>query len=349
MSATQPAARSGWNARFGPNAAWRQTIWGDALGEFLGTFVLILLGLGSVAMVVAALNQSGRGPAPFVAQADWLIIIWGWAFGVVFGVYVAGGVTGAHINPAVTIAFAVRRGFPWSKVPVYIVSQVAGAFVAAAVVYGNYQGAIDSFERVHGITRGALNSVPTFSIFATFPAKYFGNWGGPFVDQVIGTGILLMLVFALVDNANQPPKSNIAPFMIGMVVAVIGLSFGANAGYAINPARDLGPRLWAWIEGYGKIAVPGDYGNVNSYMWIPIVGPIIGGILGGTMYDWFVGDVLKSRGVPPDVSVEEVGETEIERPGRAEPTGGYAAGGQEPPGRVPRPPEGGGGTTGGTP
>ena len=116
-----------------------------------------------------------------------------------------------------------------------------------------------------------------------------------------------------------------------------------------NPARDLGPRLWAWIEGYGKIAVPGDYGNVNSYMWIPIVGPIIGGILGGTMYDWFVGDVLKSRGVPPDVSVEEVGETEIERPGRAEPTGGYAAGGQEPPGRVPRPPEGGGGTTGGTP
>lgn len=309
MSAIQPAARGGWSARFGSTAAWRRTVWGEVLGEFMGTFVLIMLGCGSVAMTVAALNQSGRGTASFVAQADWLIIAWGWGFGVTFGVYIAGGLTGAHLNPAVTLALATFRGFEWRKVPHYIIAQVAGAFVAAAVVYGNYQAAIDSLERAQHIVRGAASSVPTFSIFATFPAKYFGAWPGPFIDQVIGTGLLIMLIFALIDTMNSPPKANLAPLIIGFIVVAIGLSFGADAGYAINPARDLGPRLWAWIEGYGKIAVPGDYGNINSYMWIPIVGPIVGGLIGGWLYNLFVGDSLRSRGETPDPTVEARGET----------------------------------------
>jgi glycerol uptake facilitator protein len=309
MSATQPAARGGWNARFGPTAAWRRTVWGEVLGEFLGTFVLIMFGVGSVAMTVAALNQSGRGPAPFVTQADWLIIIFGWGFGVTFGVYVAGGLTGAHLNPAVTLALATYRGFAWRKVPYYIVAQVAGAFVAAAVVYGNYNAAIDSFERARGIVRGAANSVPTFSIFATFPARYFGSWPGPVIDEVIGTGLLVMLIFALIDTMNQPPRANLAPIAVGFIVMVIGISFGGNSGYAINPARDLGPRLWAWIEGYGKIAVPGDYGNINSYMWIPIVAPIVGALIGGWLYDFFVGDALRARGEPPTPGVEPRGRT----------------------------------------
>jgi glycerol uptake facilitator protein len=224
-------------------------------------------------MAVAALNQSGRGTAISDASGDWLIIGWGWGFAVAFGVYVAGGISGAHINPAVTLAFAARRGFPWRKVPGYIAAQLLGAFLGAVLVYVVYKGAIDSYEHANHITRGAANSVPTYSIFATFPAEYLGNWVGPFVDQVVGTAFLVAFVFAVVDEVNQPVRANLAPVVIGFVVVAIGLSFGANAGYAINPARDFGPRLFAWIAGWGKIAIPGDYGNVNSYLWIPIVGP----------------------------------------------------------------------------
>src|SRR5689334_297311 len=135
-------------------ASWRQTTWGELLAEFLGIFVLISFGDGVVAMAVAALNQSGRGTQIFAASGDWLIIGWGWGLAVTFGVYVAGGVSGAHINPAVTLAFAARRGFPWSKVPGYIAAQLLGAFAGAALVYAVYKGAIDSYEHANHITRG---------------------------------------------------------------------------------------------------------------------------------------------------------------------------------------------------
>ncbi|HEY4096432.1 MAG TPA: MIP/aquaporin family protein, partial [Baekduia sp.] len=258
----------------GPTAGWRATLPGELAAEFLGTFVLILFGTGSVAMAVAALNQSGRGTLIFNAAGDWLLIAWGWGLAVALGVYVAGGVTGAHLNPAVTFANALRRGFPWSKVLPYCGAQLVGAFVGAALVYTNYHDAINSYEAAHHIVRGTADSVTTFSIFATFPAPYFSNWFGPFLDEVIGTGLLICVLFGLTDERNQPPRANLAPFIVGLVVVAIGISFGANTGYAINPARDLGPRLLTWIEGWGKVAVPGDYGNVNSYMWIPIVGPL---------------------------------------------------------------------------
>lgn len=317
------------------------------LGEFAGTFILIMFGLGSVAMTVAALPESGRGEVGLMAAGDWIIIALGWALGVTFGVYVAGGVTGAHINPAVTLAFAVTRRFAWSKVPAYVIAQLAGAFVAAILIYQVYGASIDAFERTNDVVRGTIDSVPTFSIFATFPAAYFGNWWGPFIDQVVGTALLLALIFALVDNANQPPKANMAPWIIGFVVGAIGLSFGANAGYAINPARDLGPRLVAWIYGWEEIAMPGDYGNVNTYFWIPIVGPLVGGVLGAWAYLFFVGHVLRARGVAEDVGVEPVGRTDIERGERApaaEAATGEVAGrsvrdrdvgGETPPGRTP--------------
>jgi glycerol uptake facilitator protein len=284
-------------------AAWRRTTWGELLSELLGTFVLICFGDGVVAMAVAALNQSGRGTEIFQASGDWLLIGWGWGFAVTFGVYVAGGISGAHINPAVTLAFAARRDFPWRKVPGYIAAQLVGAFLGAFLVYIVYKGAIDSYERANDITRGDPNSVPTFSIFATFPAKYFGNWVGPFIDQIVGTAFLVAFVFAVVDERNQPVKANLAPLIIGFIVVAIGLSFGANAGYAINPARDFGPRLFAWIAGWGKIAMPGDYGNVNTYFWIPIIGPFVGGLIGAVIYDLGIRDTLRSRGetAPPDV------------------------------------------------
>jgi glycerol uptake facilitator protein len=290
-------------------ARWRSTTVGEYSAEFFGTFILICFGDGVVAMAVAALNQSGRGTQIFQASGDWLIIGWGWGFAVAFAVYAVGGISGAHINPAVTLAFAARRGFPWRKVPGYITAQVLGAFLGAFLVYIVYKGAIDSYDTAHHITRGDPDSVPTYSIFATFPAPYLHNFVGPLVDQIVGTAFLVCFVFAVVDEYNQPVRSNLAPLMIGFIVVAIGISFGANAGYAINPARDFGPRVFAWIAGWGKIAMPGDYGNVNTYFWIPIVGPFVGGVLGAYIYDLVVRDVLIARGETPEPGVEEHGRT----------------------------------------
>ena len=296
-------------------SSWRQTVWGELLSEFLGTFVLICFGDGVVAMAVAALNQSGRGKAIFDASGDWLLIAWGWALAVTFGVYVAGGVSGAHINPAVTIAMAVKRGFPWAKVGPYIVAQVVGAFVGAAVVYLNYHNAISSYEAANHVTRGTLggaaDSTATFSIFATFPAPFFhSSLIGPLIDQIIGTAFLVMFVLALIDERNQPPRMNLAPLLVGLAVAAIGMSFGANAGYAINPARDFGPRMLAWFAGWSKVAMPG----IHGYVWVPIVGPIVGGVIGAFVYDLFIGDVLRDRGVPPSAEVEVEGRAVREDP-----------------------------------
>src|SRR5919201_1743243 len=223
MSATAQAAEA---ARARPR--WRRTIWGELSAELLGTFVLISFGDGVVAMAVAALNQSGRGTAIFAASGDWLLITWGWAMAVTFGVYVAGGISGAHINPAVTLALAVRRNFPWAKVAPYIGAQLVGAFAGAALVYLVYHNAISSYEAAHNITRGALggsaDSTATYSIFATFPAPYFHSsmiW--PLVDQIVGTGFLLMFVLALTDERNQPPRMNLAPLLVGLAVAAIGM------------------------------------------------------------------------------------------------------------------------------
>ncbi|MEU9634357.1 MIP/aquaporin family protein [Streptomyces tendae] len=261
--------------------------------EFLGTFVLILFGVGSVAVAVAGLPGSGRQTADF-GPANWLIISWGWGLAVVFGVYVAGGISGAHLNPAVTLGFAVRRDFPWRKILPYWLAQVVGAFVAAALVYACYRWAIDASIAKAGETRET--SLNTYSIFATFPAEYFGDsWWGPLLDQIVGTGILLLLICALIDTRNTAPMSNLHPFLIGLVVVAIGLTFGTNAGYAINPARDFGPRLFTFFEGWGDIALPGTFEWFSGYWWIPIVGPLIGGVVGVLVYDLLISPVLKAR------------------------------------------------------
>ena len=301
------AAAAQATRRVGPS--WRQTAVGEYAAEFFGTAILIILGDGVVAMAVAALNQSGRGTEIFQASGDWLLITWGWGFAVTFAVYAVGGVSGAHINPAVTLAMALRKGFPWRKVPGYMIAQVVGAFAGAALVYAVYKGAIDSYEHANKITRGDANSVPTYSIFATFPAKYFGNWVGPFVDQVVGTALLVGFVFAVVDERNQPVRANLAPLIIGFIVVAVGISYGANAGYAINPARDFGPRMFALIAGWGSVAMPGDYGNVNTFFWIPIIGPFVGGAIGAVMYDLVISNTLLARGEMPEPGVEERGRT----------------------------------------
>ncbi|AHG92325.1 MIP family channel protein (plasmid) [Gemmatirosa kalamazoonensis] len=289
---------------------WRGGVLGECCAEFLGTLVLIAFGTGVVATAVAALSQSGRGSAAFVAGGDWLLITFGWAAAVTLGAYVAGGVSGAHLNPALTVALALRRGFPWGKVLPYAVAQIAGAFAGAGLVYLNYADAIHAYEMSQGIVRGAASGAGTVGIFVTGPAPYYGgSFVGPVVDQIIGTAMLVLVIFALTDERNQPPKSNLAPAVVGLLVAAIGMSFGANAGYAINPARDFGPRLVTWLAGWGSAAFSG-----GGYWWVPIVGPLIGGPLGAYVYDFFVGGVLVARGEPPTRDVETGGRVVKEEP-----------------------------------
>lgn len=285
---------------------WRQTLWGELSAEFLGTLVMIAFGDGVVAMAVAALNQSGRGTEIFVASGDWIFVTWGWALAVTFGVYIAGGISGAHLNPAITLALAYKRGFPPSKILPYVAAQVLGAFAGAALVYLVYHQAIESYEQVHHIVRGTLggatDSSGSFGIFATAPAPYYGlNYTGPLIDQIVGTMFLVLVIFAMTDECNQPPRANLAPVVVGLLVAGIGMSFGANAGYAINPARDFGPRALAWAAGWGKVALPG----ANNYFWVPIVGPIIGALIGAFIYDLFIASVLAARGRDVDRSSSE--------------------------------------------
>ncbi|MEU1003874.1 MIP/aquaporin family protein [Streptomyces tibetensis] len=288
---------------------------GECLAEFVGTFVLISFGCGVVAMTVAALPGSGRTEGPtifFLSAGDWLLITWGWCMAVILGIYVAGGVSGAHINPAVTLAFAVRRKFPWVKVLPYWASQVLGALAGAALVYAVYHDAINAFDDAFKGPKTNGKTLASFSIFATFPAPYFGGgiWG-PLLDQIVGTAFLVMLVVAIIDLRNTAVKANLGPLVIGFVVAAIGMSYGANAGYAINPARDFGPRLFTWMAGWDGLAFPGSLaGAFSGYWWIPIVGPLVGGVIGVLVYDLFIGDVLHARAL----------EGEEPEPGRTRPT-----------------------------
>jgi glycerol uptake facilitator protein len=273
-----------------------------------------MFGDGVVAMAVAALNSSGRAVTKttiFLAGGDWLLIVFGWGFAVMCGVYVAGGVTGAHINPAVTLANALRRGFPWAKVPGYWAAQVAGAFVAAFLVWLVYKNSINAYLLATHATK--KTSLATYSIFATFPSPVFSTIGGPFLDEAVGTALLVLVVFAISDEFNIAPKGNLGPIMVGFTVMAIGASFGAQTGYAINPARDFGPRLFAWIAGWGKLALPGNYGpplgggHISGYFWIPIVAPLVGAAIACYLYDFGIRDILVARGLGPVPGEEHEG------------------------------------------
>jgi MIP family channel proteins len=243
----------------------------EAAAEFLGTFVLIVFGAAVVAQVVLSGGTAGQ----------YLSINFGWGLAVTMGVYVAGGVSGAHINPAVTLALAVHRRFAWRKVLPYWAAQMAGAFVASAVVYVVYFDALNHFD---GGVRQVAGDHATAGIWATYPQEFLDPFPGGVIDQVVGTALLVLLVFAITDEKNLAPKANLAPALIGGVVLLIGMTFGYNSGYAINPARDLGPRLFTAMAGWGAdVFVAG-----HHWWWVPVVGPLIGGVLGGLVYDLLI-------------------------------------------------------------
>ena len=239
----------------------------EMIAEFLGTFVLILFGCGVCAMVVLF----GSGVPGEVVNGGYLSITLAWGLAVTFGIYVSGRISGGHLNPAVTLSLAVFRGFSWSKVLPYCLAQTAGAFAAAALVFFNYKEAIASFDP--GLTK-------TAGIFTTFPA--FPNTpAAGFFDQVIGTALLMLLIFAVGDEWNMPPQSNLGPLIVGLIVVAIGMSFGRLHGYAINPARDFGPRLWTVAAGYKKNGLT----DGSGVWWVPIAGQVAGGLIGAGLWD----------------------------------------------------------------
>lgn len=248
----------------------RNPLVGECSAEFFGTMLLILFGCGVVAQVVTSGTPLSTAPG---ATGDYNSVAWGWGLGVAMAVYVAGRLSGAHLNPAVTIALATFKGFPVRKIGPYIGAQVAGAFAGALLVRFTYSDLIALVDPHH--TKASQG------IFSTSPDAGVTLYTA-FCDQVIGTAILVAVIFALTSAVNNPPMANIGPLIIGLLVVAIGLGWGANAGYAINPARDFGPRLASWLTGYSDAWYSAN--GPDLYFWIPIVAPLIGGLIGGALF-----------------------------------------------------------------
>ena len=273
-------------------------IYGEMIAEFFGTMILVLFGDGCVAIFWLFNTIS---PFPFANL--WTVVMFGWGLAVMLGIYVAGAISGAHINPAVTLGFAVTGRFPWSKVMYYWVAQLLGAFVAAAIIYFVYKGAINN------ALQGANIADPVRGVglvFYTIPKPFVGTFGA-FGDEFLGTALLVGLILAIVDVRNQPVQANLNPLIIGFLIVAIGASFGLNTGYAINPARDFGPRLWVTIVG-------GGFRSLNSYTWIPIVAPLLGGAAGALIYDYTIGKVLEAKGLTRSGEAVTTGEAVREPP-----------------------------------
>ncbi len=249
----------------------------ELIGEVFGTFILILLGDGVVAEV-------GLAPRLAAPAYNWNTIVIGWAMAVVVAVYVSAGVSGAHLNPAVTLALAVKRGFPWAKVAPYMIAQVVGAFLGALGVYLVYNGGL--------LTAGMPN------VWCTGPGSVFGSafWGGAgsaatgsytlvnaVIAEIFGTAVLLWGILASGDSRNTGLMHNLGPMLVGLTVLAVGLSLGGPSGYAINPARDFGPRLFGLLVG-----TQGLFGADFYWLIAPIIGPLVGGVVGVFTYDWFV-------------------------------------------------------------
>lgn len=234
------------------------------IGELVGTMILILLGNGVVAGALLKGSKAENG--------GWIIITTGWCFAVALAIYAVGGISGAHINPAVTLGLAASGNFPWSQVPYYIVAQMIGAIIGAILVWVQF---LPHWKR----TDDASLKLATFS---TAPAIR-RTWAN-LVSEVIGTFVLVLGVLFI--GANEFTEG-LNPLIVGLLVFSIGLSLGGSTGYAINPARDLGPRL-----AHAFLPIAGKGTSDWSYSWIPVIGPAIGGIYGALFYNSvFVGQI----------------------------------------------------------
>ncbi|KAF8887185.1 aquaporin [Infundibulicybe gibba] len=247
----------------------------EPFAEFLGVAILIIFGTGVVCQVVLS-SSTDVAPSP---KGEYLSISLGWGVGTAMGVWVSGGVSGGHINPAVTIALATYRGFPWKKVPIYIFAQLLGGIVGAAIVYADYFHAIDIFEGGRGV-----RTLKTAGFFSTYALDYMTSVSC-FFSEFIGTAVLLIVVLAMNDKNNLAVPAGLPPLVLFFLILGIGVALGMETGYAINPARDLGPRILTSMVGYGRAV----YTFRNQYwLWCPVIAPIMGAQAGAFLYDAFI-------------------------------------------------------------
>jgi len=231
------------------------------LGELLGTFLLILLGDGVVANVLLKKSKGYKGEG----NSAWIVITWGWGMAVFVGVYTVATISGAHINPAVTIGLALAGKFAWNKVPYYLLAQLIGAMLGAGTVFIHYK---DHFEATE-------NKDMKLLVFCTMPA--IRNYKTNFISEVIGTFVLDLGVLYLA--APKVGLGAVSALPVGLLVFSIGLSLGGTTGYAINPARDLGPRIM-----HALLPVPGKRDSDWAYAWIPVLGPFVGAAIAALVY-----------------------------------------------------------------
>lgn len=231
------------------------------IGEFLGTLVLVLLGDGVVSGVV--LNKTKA------QNSGWVVIVLGWGLAVTIAVYMTGFMSGAHLNPAVTLAMAAIGSLPWGQVPIYLIAQMLGAICGAILVFLHY----------YPHWKETPDSASILGCFATGPAIRH-TWSN-FLGEALGTAILVMTVMALEPNKLS---SGFGAMIVGFVVMVVGFGLGGTTGYAINPARDLGPRI-----AHAFLPIPNKGDSDWGYAWIPVFGPIVGGLVGALIYNVILG------------------------------------------------------------
>lgn len=253
---------------------------GELIAEALAVAIIIVIGCGAAAMITL------YDPSPY-AQAYWGVCI-AWGLGVTIAIYVTGSVSGTHANPAVTFALMLYRGFPKAKVLPYWIAQVVGGFIGAALVLQLYHPVIDAYNIAHGLTRASGGAA---GVFFTHPGEHVTPIHA-FWDEVILTGLLLLGIFAITDEYNEvAPRANSGALMIGLLVATIGASAGYLEAWALNPARDFGPRLLAYVAGYDRAAFP----SPGNYWWVPVTAPMLGGALGAGLYQIAIKPFLKPQ------------------------------------------------------
>src|SRR5476649_1269601 len=273
------------------------TLKGQCIAEFLGTGLIIFFGAGCV----AALKLAGA------VFGQWEIsIIWG--LGVAMAIYLTAAISGAHLNPAVTVALCLFANFEGRKVLPYIIAQVAGAFCAAALVYGLYYNLFIDFEQSHHMVRGSVESLNLAGIFSTYPNPHISVMQA-FIVEVVITAILMALILGLTDDGNGIPRGPLAPLLIGILIAVIGASMGPLTGFALNPARDFGPKVFAFLAGWGKIAFTG--GREIPYFLVPLIAPVVGACMGAYIYRALISPYLPSDVV--EDGLEETHQAKSER------------------------------------
>lgn len=253
---------------------------GELISETIAVFLIILFGDSAACMYLL------YHPSPY-SHAYWGVCM-AWGLGVAMAIYATGAVSGTHANPAVTLALALYRRFSWRKVAPYCAAQVTGGFLGAIVVFALFQPVIHQFNLSHHLTRaggGAAAAFFTHPGLAITPLHAF-------FDEIVLTGLLLFGIFAITEQYNEmAPMANSSALIIGLLVAAIGSSMGYLEAWALNPARDFGPRLFCYLAGWGRQALP----SPGHYWWVPIAGPLLGGVVGAGAYQTLIHPFLPAR------------------------------------------------------